>query len=614
MFQSRCWSIVLVLISGIVAVVSGWSRPSRLPIVARVGESERTLQADLTRSGSTFNSALRFGVMGNSNSERGVTVTRQISEGETLISIPFESWGTSSRGEQTPTGVKMNTEAWASRGFSELDFLALWVLESDQESSYIRSLPQPEDLSHLPAFWPPLDRAYLNGTDLEAEVTERLVQYELGWSLILEADPAFCERVSLDEWKWAKAIVNSRAFGISVPSEQSGGSDEIMHALIPFVDMMNHRFSKGGCGGEYESQGVVVETDPASIGDDAGGDGQAARIRLPVSSMQSSCNSDWNFEHGDSNSQSAVGAFVVRSLQPIDFGQELTLSYGEFSEGESLLNYGFVAQVEDQEEQNYDFITIKVCLAEAVAGENNAGSGSIQDVNNSGRQFGTSRVRRYLGRSGTKLLRSINKNRLSKDTWLIQNKTAEDLAVDPAHEAAKADLWLRDEDCPYNLGVYSERCVTMSVGDEGPCSTLLSLLRVAVSTPSELKYLESRQDQPAANICKSPISRRNELAAHSALKRVLRRQQISRGIASDASTSGSKPDDETAMAPAPILNLNQMNANKIVHSENRILTHLLRVSEASMSYLAAKPGNKFSRGSDYKRLLKGTLRSSVRLE
>ena len=95
---------------------------------------------------------------------------------------------------------------------------------------------------------------------------------------------------------------------------------------------------------------------------------------------------------------------------------------------------------------------------------------------------------------------------------------------------------------------------------------------------------------------------------------MLRRQQILRGIASDASTSGSKPDDETAMAPAPILNLNQMNANKIVHSENRILTHLLRVSEASMSYLTAKPGNKFSRGSDYKRLLEGTLRSSVRLE
>ena len=57
-----------------------------------------------------------------------------------MISIPFESWGTSSRGEQTPTGVKMNTEAWASRGFSELDFLALWVLESDQVSKWCIAL------------------------------------------------------------------------------------------------------------------------------------------------------------------------------------------------------------------------------------------------------------------------------------------------------------------------------------------------------------------------------------------------------------------------------------------------------------------------------------------
>ena len=67
-----------------------------------------------------------------------------------------------------------------------------------------------------------------------------------------------------------------------MPSEQSGGSDEIMHALIPFVDMMNHRFSKGGCGGEYESQGVVVETDPASIGDDAGGDGPTLELTKPA--------------------------------------------------------------------------------------------------------------------------------------------------------------------------------------------------------------------------------------------------------------------------------------------------------------------------------------------
>ena len=80
-----------------------------------------------------------------------------------------------------------------------MSHLHLCAYHAAQESSYIRSLPQPEDLSHLPAFWPPLDRAYLTGTDLEAEVTERLVQYELGWSLILEADPAFCERVSLGE-------------------------------------------------------------------------------------------------------------------------------------------------------------------------------------------------------------------------------------------------------------------------------------------------------------------------------------------------------------------------------------------------------------------------------
>ena len=185
--------------------------PTSAPAAAAAPASASTL-ADPTRPDPT---------QGNSLSERGITATRDMAENELLISIPYHAWGTAGDGTRTPTGAKMiqahRDKRLTAREFSDLDYLvgmrshhwpnlatpptypgrtensqatnpppppppcattqALWILESDQTTPYIVSLPSLADLSHVPVFWSDSDRAHLNGTDLYNELDGRLVRW-----------------------------------------------------------------------------------------------------------------------------------------------------------------------------------------------------------------------------------------------------------------------------------------------------------------------------------------------------------------------------------------------------------------------------------------------------
>jgi protein-histidine N-methyltransferase len=108
--------------------------------------------------------------------------------------------------------------------------------------------------------------------------------------LILQIDSSF-SRFSLDRFSWARMIVCSRNFGLTIDGVKTA-------ALVPFADMLNH----------YRPR----ET-------------------------------SWTFDH-------SLGAFTITSLGTIASGAQVYDSYGRMCNHRFLLNYGFA--VEDNTEED----------------------------------------------------------------------------------------------------------------------------------------------------------------------------------------------------------------------------------------------------------------------
>ena len=86
----------------------------------------------------------------------------------------------------------------------------------------------------------------------------------------------------------------------------------------------------------------------------------------------------------------------------------------------------------------------------------------------------------------------------------------------------------------------------------------------------------------------------------------LKTQLDSRGLDDMAADAGAPPAGEEG--------LNQLNAERIVRAERRVLTHIQRLSEQCLSFLLSEHGSDFDRGLDYSQALGASLRSEVLLE
>jgi len=64
-------------------------------------------------------------------------------------------------------------------------------------------------------------------------VAERNAAIETDYRNICEVFPAFGERATLDDFKWARMCVCSRNFGIVVDGLRTS-------AMVPYADMLNH--------------------------------------------------------------------------------------------------------------------------------------------------------------------------------------------------------------------------------------------------------------------------------------------------------------------------------------------------------------------------------------
>ncbi|CZT47611.1 uncharacterized protein RSE6_08193 [Rhynchosporium secalis] len=176
---------------------------------------------------------------------------------------------------------------------------------------YIRLLPQPDspEAIGLPVWWPDSDQAFLAGTNAEPPIKKRKSLWEEEWrqglSLLREGF-SDSERYTYHMYQWAASIFGSRSFraSLTIPSEyiSVAAHDDLSHLNMAHID--KDRFS------------VLLP-----VMDIGNHDGQN-RV-------------DWS-------QYAAEGTFSLSNSGLISRGSQIYNFYGDKSNSELLVAYGFI--------------------------------------------------------------------------------------------------------------------------------------------------------------------------------------------------------------------------------------------------------------------------------
>ncbi|TMW67933.1 hypothetical protein Poli38472_007605 [Pythium oligandrum] len=224
---------------------------------------------------------------------RGVHSKKVLVPGERILVIPKKCLITVEMGKMTEIGQKLlahNLEFVAPKHIFLMMFL-LTDMERIEESfyrPYYNTLPKT--LQNMPIFWSDDELSWLTGSYIIQQIQERKAAIRKDYDAICRVDPTF-SRFSLERFSWARMIVCSRNFGLTIDGIKTA-------ALVPFADMLNH----------YRPR----ET-------------------------------SWTFDQ-------SLDAFTITSLGTISAGSQVYDSYGRKCNHRFLLNYGFA--VEDNTEED----------------------------------------------------------------------------------------------------------------------------------------------------------------------------------------------------------------------------------------------------------------------
>lgn len=224
---------------------------------------------------------------------RGVHSRKVLVPGERILVIPKRCLITVEMGKQTDIGQKLlahNIEFVAPKHIFLMMFLLTDMEQMEQSDFKTYYSTLPSTLSNMPIFWSDQELQWLQGSYIIQQIQERKAAIRKDYDAICRVDPSF-SRFSLDRFCWARMIVCSRNFGLTIDGIKTA-------ALVPFADMLNH----------YRPR----ET-------------------------------SWTFDQ-------SIDAFTITSLTTIGSGAQVYDSYGRKCNHRFLLNYGFA--VEDNTEED----------------------------------------------------------------------------------------------------------------------------------------------------------------------------------------------------------------------------------------------------------------------
>lgn len=220
--------------------------------------------------------------------ERGIEIVQDLGANETLLRVPFSKLATSDNGRQTPAGrhlyqARQRQAAEEGEehhhedtildkdGTDNLTYCAIWLCAAIHEQKISNSNIYGNDTSlpslllpemfplhllppfgtgafdHLPVFWLQSDLDELKGSPLLAAIRDKRQMWESLYQEICHADPEglFAQQTSIDTFLYAKACAGTRTLALErwtgglKPAQKKGVA--IQAALVPMVDMLNHR-------------------------------------------------------------------------------------------------------------------------------------------------------------------------------------------------------------------------------------------------------------------------------------------------------------------------------------------------------------------------------------
>jgi hypothetical protein len=254
-----------------------------------------------------------------SGTERGVTISKSpIEPKETLLVIPLQHIIQPEQGRQTPAGMAVHRHCCAVENSStrlkelmtEQTYIALWLCDmvterrSDATTAesifFLDTLPDLNDLTHIPMFWSEEDLVELQGSTMLLETRKNRRNWKELYQEIAACRAPFGDHTSLDTFLWAQALTRSRTFSLRGEYFE-GNNDDIADkqrrfGMVPILDMLNHR----------------SRSDPNTC--------------------------DWKFDV-DRN------AFVVQVAETMHPGSEACISYGLYPNRYYLSSYGFTIAV-----------------------------------------------------------------------------------------------------------------------------------------------------------------------------------------------------------------------------------------------------------------------------
>ncbi len=91
----------------------------------------------------------------------------------------------------------------------------------------------PQELTNMPLFWNEEQLKWLEGSYLLQQVEDRKENIKRDYEQILTVAPELADIASLHDFMWARMIVASRNFGVTIDGRKTD-------AMVPYADMLNH--------------------------------------------------------------------------------------------------------------------------------------------------------------------------------------------------------------------------------------------------------------------------------------------------------------------------------------------------------------------------------------
>ena len=262
---------------------------------------------------------------------RGLVASRDISAGETLLTLPL-SMGIVDEpaGHPASAAEALQRSPW----FARLAARLLQEHTAGAESPYapyMRLLPTRVDSSPLlcDAQLAALCAAYPPLADEAAEMRRDVAD---AYTRLAQEAPAALAGASAAQFADAVSVVYSRAYGMRA-AQAGGGGRGVFRVLLPLADMINHGSDEGAADGP---------------------------LFPPV---RDAANVAWDIEQiEDESAPSGRGhAMSVTALKPLSAGDEALFSYREQSNDHFLLYYGFVPRL-----NSHDDVVLFDAMADAL--------------------------------------------------------------------------------------------------------------------------------------------------------------------------------------------------------------------------------------------------------